>query len=252
MPELKTVFWDLDGTLADTEIHGHRVAFNKAFLEAGLDWHWDPDTYCKLLGIGGGLNRIRAFASSLLVDLSENEILEIHLCKQDIYTKILSNGQIRLRPGVKRLTTELCENGVNQWIVTTSSNTAVQAFMETNFGKARNPFDGFVCGDEVRLKKPSPEAYLLAIEKSKSKVSDIVVIEDSRIGMCAAIEANLICLITLPAWNNGSYKELELANSIVNHLGQESNLCSVLKGPPCHGGQITLEYLRQLLEVTPK
>ena len=92
----------------------------------------------------------------------------------------------------------------------------------------------------------------MAIEKSKSKGSEIVVIEDSPIGMCAAIEAKLICLITLPPWHNASYGEFDLANSIVNHLGQDSNLCSVLKGPPCHGGQITLEYLRQLLEVTPK
>ena len=31
MNNLKTILWDLDGTIANTEIEGHRNAFNKAF-----------------------------------------------------------------------------------------------------------------------------------------------------------------------------------------------------------------------------
>ena len=41
MAELKSVLWDVDGTLADTERDGHRVAFNMAFEEAGMDRRWD-------------------------------------------------------------------------------------------------------------------------------------------------------------------------------------------------------------------
>ena len=33
MRNLKAVFWDVDGTIADTEMNGHRVAFNKAFAD---------------------------------------------------------------------------------------------------------------------------------------------------------------------------------------------------------------------------
>ena len=33
---LRALIWDVDGTLAETEDHGHRVAFNRAFEEAGL------------------------------------------------------------------------------------------------------------------------------------------------------------------------------------------------------------------------
>jgi len=36
---LKALIFDVDGTLADTEKDGHRVAFNLAFEEAGLDWN---------------------------------------------------------------------------------------------------------------------------------------------------------------------------------------------------------------------
>ncbi len=38
MTELQALIFDVDGTLANTERDGHRVAFNRAFAEAGLDW----------------------------------------------------------------------------------------------------------------------------------------------------------------------------------------------------------------------
>ncbi|HKJ22133.1 MAG TPA: HAD family hydrolase, partial [Gammaproteobacteria bacterium] len=38
MGTLKALVFDVDGTLADTERDGHRVAFNEAFAGFGLDW----------------------------------------------------------------------------------------------------------------------------------------------------------------------------------------------------------------------
>lgn len=38
MNELRALIFDVDGTMAYTERDGHRVAFNRAFAEAGLDW----------------------------------------------------------------------------------------------------------------------------------------------------------------------------------------------------------------------
>ncbi|MDE2366412.1 MAG: HAD family hydrolase, partial [Betaproteobacteria bacterium] len=55
---LRAVLFDVDGTLADTERDGHRVAFNDAFKELGLDWDWDVDLYGELLKITGGKERI--------------------------------------------------------------------------------------------------------------------------------------------------------------------------------------------------
>ena len=54
MSELKALLFDVDGTLADTERDGHRVAFNRAFAEAGLDWDWSVDLYGELLAVTGG------------------------------------------------------------------------------------------------------------------------------------------------------------------------------------------------------
>ena len=45
MSKLEALIFDVDGTLADTERDGHRIAFNLAFQHAGLDWDWSVELY---------------------------------------------------------------------------------------------------------------------------------------------------------------------------------------------------------------
>ncbi len=61
MTKLKALIFDVDGTIAETEKNGHRVAFNRAFATVGLDWHWSVDLYGELLAISGGKERIRFY-----------------------------------------------------------------------------------------------------------------------------------------------------------------------------------------------
>lgn len=56
---IQALLWDVDGTLAETERDGHRVAFNHAFEELGMPWRWEEAHYGALLRIAGGLERIR-------------------------------------------------------------------------------------------------------------------------------------------------------------------------------------------------
>ena len=70
MKQLKAVIFDVDGTLAETERDGHRVAFNCAFKDAGLDWHWDEDLYGELLAVTGGKERIRYFLKDFNADFN--------------------------------------------------------------------------------------------------------------------------------------------------------------------------------------
>ncbi len=51
---LQALVWDVDGTLAETEDLGHRIAFNLAFEEAGMPWRWDSAAYGELLRVTGG------------------------------------------------------------------------------------------------------------------------------------------------------------------------------------------------------
>ena len=49
------------GTLIETS-NIQRESFNQAFKEIGLDWHWDQESYKKLLKKSGGTKRIEDFA----------------------------------------------------------------------------------------------------------------------------------------------------------------------------------------------
>lgn len=59
-PSLEAILFDCDGVLADTERDGHRLAFNIAFKENGIDEEWGEERYGKLLEVGGGKERMTA------------------------------------------------------------------------------------------------------------------------------------------------------------------------------------------------
>ena len=52
---LEGVYWDLDGTIANTELEAHLPAFNRAFKDFGISWNWDTDKYIQLLKINNRL-----------------------------------------------------------------------------------------------------------------------------------------------------------------------------------------------------
>ena len=46
---LRALLFDMDGTLAETEALGHRIAYNRTFREMGLRISWTPELYRQLL-----------------------------------------------------------------------------------------------------------------------------------------------------------------------------------------------------------
>ena len=61
MAYLEGVYWDLDGTIANTELEAHLPAFNNSFKDFNLDWNWEISTYIDLLKINGGKNNLLLF-----------------------------------------------------------------------------------------------------------------------------------------------------------------------------------------------
>ena len=91
MNKLSAVFWDVDGTIADTELSGHRVAFNSAFMDFDLDWHWNELKYLDLLKITGGLNRIKHYRDEIYSELSDDICTKIQLRKSFYYKDLIQS-----------------------------------------------------------------------------------------------------------------------------------------------------------------
>ena len=133
MSILKGVYWDLDGTIANTELEAHLPAFNSAFNDFGLIWNWDQSTYVNLLKINGGKNRIIYFSKIRNELMSDELATKIHKRKQLHYLQNIKNNTVKLKTGVKRLINELTQKNVRQFIVTSSSKVQVELLVSSLF-----------------------------------------------------------------------------------------------------------------------
>ncbi|AAQ00028.1 Predicted phosphatase/phosphohexomutase of HAD family [Prochlorococcus marinus subsp. marinus str. CCMP1375] len=230
MEALNTVFWDLDGTIANTEMSGHRIAFNLAFSEYSLMWNWDEELYIRLLSIGGGLSRIIKYFEEINTYLSLEQAKLIHKRKQFHYNSLVSAGKLDLRIGVSRLINELYSKNVKQWIVTTSSILAVNAILNRYFPNHKLLFSGIISGEDVNCHKPDSEAYDLALKRSNSLPQNSLAIEDSIIGCQAAKSAQLKCIMTLSPWIKSAPRSTPHADLVVDHLGDNHMSSKIFYG----------------------
>ena len=245
MTNLQGVYWDLDGTIANTELEAHLPAFNKSFKDLEMNWFWDSKTYIKLLKINGGRNRISYYAKKRNEKLSVNQIIEIHKRKQFHYLNLIENGSVQLKNGVFRLITELMENNVRQFIVTSSSRVQVNALMKILF-KDINPFEFFIASEDVNLHKPNPAPYLKAISLSGIDNRNSIVFEDSVPGVISALSSNLPTIaiqsnIPVKFENNIDLKML------VNTLGDDEQLTEIILGKKISNGIVTYDFLNKFL-----
>ena len=246
MSYLEGVYWDLDGTIANTELEAHLPAFNKAFESLGLGWYWDEKTYIDLLKINGGKNRIAFYANLKNETFSKEFISKIHIEKQKHYLFLIKHGAVTLKVGVKRLIKELKISGVRQFIVTSSSRIQVSLLVNILF-EEENPFEFFISSEDVDLHKPHPLPYLKAINLSGIKNSNSIVFEDSIPGVKSSLTAKIptICVKSnIPTYFN---KDIPL-KCYVNCIGDLQNNTKIMIGPSLNGKYIDYEYLNKFLK----
>jgi HAD superfamily hydrolase (TIGR01509 family) len=245
---LEAILFDFDGTVAETERLGHRVAYNAAFAERGLDWIWDDALYGELLAVGGGKERIAHYLerTGRGRDLPGDHaalIGELHERKQQIFGTLV--GSIVFRPGVQRLAREARAAGVRLAIATTAARAGVDALLARE-PELRDAFELIAAGDIVPRKKPAPDIYVYALERLGVVPQRCIAIEDAAIGLRAALAAGITTLVTVSDYSRDN--DFAGAVAVVTDLGEPGAPSQMLAGPAPHDGLVDITYLRELLD----
>lgn len=240
---------DVDGTLVDSERDGHRVAFNRAFQEAGLPYRWNVELYGELLAVTGGERRIDAYLREQGVAANKRGEISsrVHARKTEIFTEMARSGEIQPRAGVGELLDELEGAGVRLAIATTGSAAWVHPLLDRLFGIER--FEVIVTRTDAPELKPDPSAHRLALERLGLPPAAAPAVEDSENGLRAAKAAGLACVIVVNEYTREqSFGDADL---VLDGFGGADGAVTVLSDP--HGleprGRLDLDTLRRLAQV---
>lgn len=200
---LRALIFDVDGTLAETERHGHLPAFNAAFAEEGLPWRWDEALYGTMLDVTGGKERMRHYAAKhdpALCARPDFEALltRVHESKTRHYQRLIESGAVRLRPDVGSLICEARTEGLRLAIASSSTPSSVASLLRANLGPdAAGWFDVIATGDVVEAKKPAPDLYLWTLNALDLPARQCMAIEDSAHGLAASLAAGIPTVVTI-------------------------------------------------------
>ena len=200
---LKALIFDVDGTLADTE-SAHLAAFNHAFAEQGLDWHWDVALYTSLLEISGGKERMLHYWKHVHPDMKDidgsglrDTIDHLHALKTASYEAAVQGGAVQLRPGVLALIQQAHQQGLRLAIATTTSPVNIAVLLRNAIGPDWKDF--FIVIEDASTapkKKPHPQVYVQTLARLGLPSVACLALEDSSNGLRAAVAAGLKTIIT--------------------------------------------------------
>jgi HAD superfamily hydrolase (TIGR01509 family) len=246
------LIFDCDGVLADTERDGHRPAFNATFAEVGLPVSWSEEEYGEKLRIGGGKERMASLLTDEFVRANglpadpegQRELLaDWHKRKTARYKDMVRAGLLPGRPGIARVVGEAIDAGWQVAVASTSAEESVRAVLEHAVGREHAARFAVFAGDIVPAKKPDPAIYALAVERLGVGAADVIVVEDSRNGLLAAVGAGLRCVVTVSSYT--AEEDMSEAVMVVTSLGDPGEPAVVLanRGGAQPGELITLADL---------
>lgn len=185
---LQAVFWDMDGTLVDTEPYWIASEYELVAAHGGS---WSEEQAHSL--VGQALTHSAAVLQAAGVDLSVREIID-HLIGR-VVAKV--REEMPWRPGARELLQELHAAGVRCALVTMSEGPLAHEVVDA---LPEGQIEFIVSGDMVARGKPDPEAYHRAFERMAADHPEplererCLAVEDSVPGTAAAADSGIVTL----------------------------------------------------------
>jgi beta-phosphoglucomutase len=218
---LQAVIFDFDGVITDSEILHYR-AFNKVLAGYGVEITM-KDYYKTYLGLTDADCFKQLIREGLLKGrAAEQELEKLLEGKKEIFEE-LARTKGKIIEGVDDFLRMLGQNDIPMAICSGALLTEIELILEE--ARLRDFFEVIVSAEDVRAGKPSPEGFLLTLQKlndcrgSATKESECVVIEDSHWGLEAAKAAGMH---SIAVTNSYDADQLSLAERIVNRLSELS------------------------------
>jgi HAD superfamily hydrolase (TIGR01509 family) len=253
---LRALLFDVDGTLADTEPMGHRKAYNRAFRKLGLEFRWGPKLYRRLLNQPGGKERLRYYLKRYQPELGEYAeavgeseeawVEHVHHLKSRYFRKLVRRGAVPLRPGVARLMREADAAGLQIAVVTNASRASLQPLLRYSLGDdLAKHIDITVCGEDGVAKKPAPDLYHLALHRLQLPAAACIAVEDSAMGLKAAVAAGVPTIITINEQTED--QDFSAALMVLDNLGEPEKPATVLRGYLNGYHCVTAGFLQEIM-----
>ena len=200
--KLEALIFDVDGTLADTEL-AHLAAFNQAFAQEGIGWQWDVPLYTQMLEVSGGKERMLHYWRQVRPDVTDlgngvqATVARLHELKTAAYEQAVRDGAVQLRPGVLKLIEAAHAEGLRLAIATTTSAVNTVAPLRSAIGPDWQRFFTVVeDASTAPRKKPDPMVYQQTLARLAVPAAACLAFEDSANGLMAARTAKLATIVT--------------------------------------------------------
>jgi HAD superfamily hydrolase (TIGR01509 family) len=197
MTTRKGIIFDMDGVLVDA-MPFHAEAMSRAIKEI-TNHEIDKKNIFLLEGMPSSDLVKEIFKRENInkkIDVDDDDLArEIGSRKEQLFKQIQNAKGI---DGARELLEDLtsnCEKSCIKAVVSGAAREEVETILEKNIGSKY--FDFIITGDDIEKGKPDPEPFMIALNKMNLPASQVIVVENSPLGVEAANKAGLECIITL-------------------------------------------------------
>lgn len=185
MKQFKAIFFDMDGVLYDS-MPNHEYTWVESFAAHGITFN-PEDAYINEGRTGRGTINL-VFNRVYGRDATEEEVEKIYGYKTEL---------MRQRPAapkmakMQELIAHLRGEGVKVMVVTGSKQPSLIDKLSADFGFCK---EDVVSGADVRVGKPDPEPYLIALGRSGCRAEECAVVENAPMGVHSAKSAGIFTI----------------------------------------------------------